>query len=232
MPLYGGINKAAIEASAKQCMSDFDALFNSIDYVYEMAVIGGEPFLHTELELILEHFSKQEKLGSFTVVTNGTIVPDDKLIPALKHPKCRVFISDYGKHSKNLSNLASWLNKNEIGYSVKRDYCWYDQGIGEARNRNDRELKRIFVTCRASKCQIFLHGKLHQCAISAFAMDLGLIPDNPNDYVDVTIKNAETTRGKIKDSRLKTPSITACDHCDHAFVIPAKRIIPGEQVNV
>ena len=230
VPYYDGCRKKPYSIPAMEIIASFDALFDALDCVFEMSIVGGEPLLHKELGILLEHFAKQDKLKSFTVITNGTIIPDDSLVHAFKHPKCLVFVSDYGIHSKNIKNLIEWLRKHEINYSVKKDYSWNDIGDLKKKNRSYKELRKLFVSCRAMKCLSFIGSKLHHCSISSYGMDLGLVPDCPTDYVDVALGTTAELRQRITKLRLRTYTVTACDYCDQSFAVNAKSVTPGEQV--
>jgi len=230
MPYYRD-NHNPYDIPAEHCMASFSSLAAAIDCIYEVNIIGGEPFLHEELDLILKFCIDEPKIKKISITTNGTICPKDDLAITLKHPKILVFISDYGVYSKNIEKLIIWLKEHRINYISQKPSFWFDAGDVSPRHRNFKYLKKMFFLCRMPQCVIFLNGKIHHCALSAHGMDLGIIPDNPKDYVDVTAFNKGELRKKIEDFRLKTASIVACDYCDLSKIIPVVKIPVGEQKN-
>jgi hypothetical protein len=226
MQYYGkGTGVPAREISAEMCISSLKALFSAIDKVYELNIIGGEPFLHKELGAILETAVKLPKLKLISVTTNGTLLPPQDLLEKLRHPRIMVDISDYGSLSTKKAELAEILASNEIRYSINdKTNHWHDYGDMSPRNRDYRQLREVFYQCRGSHCIALYDGRLHQCPHSAHGMDLGIIPDAPQDYVDVLGGSAAEVRQKIMDFRLNTKTISACDYCDNSRALPFRLV--------
>jgi len=66
-------------------INDFDAFIKHIDFVYTIHVLGGEPFLHRSLDLIIRHIAQyKNKYGLLQVITNGTIIPSEKVLHEIK----------------------------------------------------------------------------------------------------------------------------------------------------
>ena len=76
---------------------NFDIFFNSVDYVYEYTLLGGEPFLHIELEQILSYLMENygDRIGKVNLISNGTVVPHENVLDLMKKYDMTVHISDY-----------------------------------------------------------------------------------------------------------------------------------------
>ncbi|MDR2098113.1 MAG: 4Fe-4S cluster-binding domain-containing protein, partial [Spirochaetaceae bacterium] len=83
--------------------ADFDTmrlsltkLFNVMEYIFEVRVLGGEPFVNPELYKYLDFIeSYSPKYTFLTVLTNGTVIPDQKTLDRLANPKVILKISEY-----------------------------------------------------------------------------------------------------------------------------------------
>jgi MoaA/NifB/PqqE/SkfB family radical SAM enzyme len=225
MSYYGLTGRPpARDISAARCISSLEALLAAIDKVYELSIIGGEPFTHKELGTILEAALKQPKLKVISFTTNGTLIPSKDLLEKLRHPRIIVYISDYVNLSTKKAELTEIFEKCGIRYQVFAKEKWRDFGDMSPRHRDYDQLCEVFYQCCASHCVALYDGKLHQCAHSAHGMDLGLIPDAPQDYVDVFGGSTAEVRQKIMDFRLNTKTISACDYCDYSRALPLRVI--------
>ena len=60
-------------------------------------LVGGEPFLNTELGIIIKEVCKRygDRIGCFQIITNGSVLPSHELLLLLKENNVLVRISDY-----------------------------------------------------------------------------------------------------------------------------------------
>ena len=59
-------------------------------------VLGGEPFLNKDLDKIINKLLKSNKIQRIEVVTNGTIIPNNKeLLNILSNSRVNISISKY-----------------------------------------------------------------------------------------------------------------------------------------
>lgn len=133
-----------------------DKLFAAIDSIQSMRIIGGEPLLFKDIDKIIEYLGRQDKLLSFNVVTNGTLLLKENAINALK--ACNnaiVYISDYSA-SPNLKiplkqeMLIKQLKENNISYCIlwtDKNSSWWSPGKIYKRNRTKEDIIRNFKSC-------------------------------------------------------------------------------------
>jgi organic radical activating enzyme len=206
-----------------------DALFYVVDHVDILHLSGGgEPFLHKDLaEMIEIAFNYNDRFDRFMVFTNSTIPVSERLLEALIRHKDKLIVhaSDYNISPKRTAEVYKMLNDNDISCRIIKYYGeiqnfggWVDFGSFEAHKRTPTELERVFQNCAVTRD---MHGnwrtrdgKVHWCSRSQRGMELGLIPDNQVDYVDLFDHNVSREEKKEKFLNImQARYISACDHC-------------------
>ena len=110
---------------------NFDTFFGSVDFVYEYTLLGGEPFLHAELEQIFSYLMEKygDRIGKVNLISNGTVVPCDTVLELMKKYEMSVHISDYTqtvKYEKKLVEVIEAFSKKGIEYYVIPNNTWKD----------------------------------------------------------------------------------------------------------
>jgi MoaA/NifB/PqqE/SkfB family radical SAM enzyme len=186
-----------------------DSLCSKMDEIYEVRVIGGEPFMNKEIHLIVEKLASKENISKVSIFTNATIVPREHQWSALQHPKVRFFITEY-LQSRNLNPLIASLEERKIPYVCEQANGWTDSAALDKHNRTDEENEKIFQACCAKNLATLHDGLLFRCPFSANASKLKAVPDYPEDYLVVRSSTREQIRSFLRDP----PFINACDHCN------------------
>ena len=197
-------------ADLEQTLRSIDDLCARMDEIYEVRVIGGEPFVNKEVHLIVEKLTAQPKINKVSVFTNATIVPREHQWSALRHPKVRLFITDYDELSRNIRPLVAALEARGIAYVSEKANGWTDCASLEKHNRTPQHNAKLFDDCCAKNLATLADGRLYRCPFSANAAKLSAVPDYPQDYLAV----AATERDEIRKFLREKPYIEACDHCN------------------
>lgn len=203
---------------------DWDRLLESIgrfcdlvDDVLEFRVIGGEAFMNKRWPKVVSHLVSQPKARRVVLYTNGTILPPEDRLQALRHSKVLVIISNYGKISRNLPRLKKALEDMGIKHYVLNIDSWLDCARIEPHHRTVRENKHLFADCCAKNMLTLSDGRLHRCPFSANAFRLGAVPDFKTDYVDLFKANLnearETLRKEIWNYLNHKEYLHTCDFC-------------------
>lgn len=193
-----------------QMLATIDRMSELMDEIYEVRVIGGEPFMNKEIHLVVEKLSSKANIQKISIFTNATIVPRDYQWAALQHEKVRFFITDYDQLSRNIKPLTEALNERKIPYVSEKANGWTDCAALDKHNRTWDENAELFDKCCAKNLATLADGKLYRCPFSANADKLHAVPDYGCDYLVV----AETSREKIRSFLRDKPFIEACDHCN------------------
>jgi len=197
-------------ADLNEMVQTIDSLCEKADEVYEVRVIGGEPFMNKDVHLIVEKLTSKENISKVSIFTNATIVPRDPQWEALSHPKVRFFITDYDELSRNLQKLLPALEERKIPYVSEKANGWTDSAALDRHGRTQEENASIFASCCAKNLATLHDGFLYRCPFSANADKLKAIPDYFEDRIVVRTATRDEIRSFLRD---KT-SIQACDHCN------------------
>lgn len=211
MPFYN--NETHYNETFESFKSNLDNLLKNVNKIYRFQLIGGEPLLNKDLPRMLEYAAKKKQLKVVQIVTNSTILPNDKLINAMKkfRHKCTVAISDYTsnlelKNLKLQEVLSKFTRAGICTYVV--DYDWFARGEIKKEDRNIEELKNTMKACWQHKCTAYCDGELHLCSRS-IAIKRNLNPDL-QDYVKV--QNNKNYSQEIINLFAKEYA-EACDYC-------------------
>lgn len=217
-----------IETTFEQFKTVMDNLTSVINKIGVLQLIGGEPLLCSNLAEILEYCGKNSAIHSIKIITNGTLIPKDKLIDVIKeyNNKIYFYISNYSANPELQSvvkyeKLFELLKKHNIKYQTMKDLRWNVDLPLEYKNYSEEKLKYIFKNCVMSSCLSILNNKLHICAKSASAHELGLV--TVTDYVDLLdVEN-------LKNNLINFYSKDLFDIC-HYCSLSNESIMPAEQL--
>ena len=212
-------------ADLNEMLATIDSISEKMDEIYEVRVIGGEPFMNKEVHLVVEALTAQEKIKKVSIFTNATIVPRETQWEALRHEKVKFFITDYDELSRNIRPLVAELEKRKIAYVSEKANGWTDCAALNKHNRTWDEQTSIFTACCAKNLATLADGRLYRCPFSANAAKLQAVPDYKEDYLVI----AETNREEIRTFLREKTWINACDHCNGRSY-DAEVITPAIQV--
>ncbi len=209
-----------------------DTIMACIDGVYEFRVLGGEPFVNKQVHKVIDKLTGYHNVDKVIVYTNATIVPKGENLSCLKNSKVILDITNYGAHSVNYDKLIETLRANDIAYLTKIP-TWTDSGTILHRDRSESELADMFMNCCVNDVLTLLNGRLYRCPFSANGTNLGAIPLNGEDVIDLTDRTKSQSSLRREIERLYTGKqyLTACSYCNgRDFRTP--KIVPAIQVKV
>ncbi len=195
-------------------------------------IIGGEPFLYRKLPDLIALLQRSGKVGRIRVITNGTVLPPESLLEALKDPGIHVFISNYIGIGAKTNEVYALLKDAGVGVYVST-VAWLDYHHNFAGyHRSAEEMEKVYRNCRGA-CHELVDGEIHLCPTSAHGMRLGLIPRDENSFVSIRHDGSKKAKKEIlrKLDFLLTHQIpNACNYCcaDSGEIIPvAEQLPPG-----
>ena len=193
-----------------EVLGSIDDLCSRMDEIYEMRVIGGEPFVNKEIHLIVDKLTSQEKIKKVSIFTNATVVPKDTQWAALSHPKVRFFITDYKEKSRNIKPLIEALEERKISYVSEEANDWTECASLEQQFRTPEGNAKLFDACCAKNLATVMDGRLYRCPFSAHATKLRALPNYTDDYLVLSQTNSKEIGAFLRGR----PFINACDHCN------------------
>lgn len=174
---------------------DADCLFSKIDYIYKYKILGGDGLVYPQLIEYIEYVGSRyrEKIGSFRIGTNGTIIPSEDVLEICRKYNVSLDVSDYrctiGDRSK-IEHIIEICGKYDVKVDVKRTgEQWLDMGFPKKLpgDKDEVHIKRHYFMC-AMFCRDFDDGKLYHCCSNFAAVKAGIFPLSRNDYFDFRLE--------------------------------------------
>jgi hypothetical protein len=221
-----------------------DEYFKAVDYVGKFTLTGGEPLLNKSLPGLVKYLEKlRPQIGFIEIITNGTIVPSEKLVSACKDYGNMVFlIDDYGaKLSRNVEKAMAVLAENGIE-AKRRIYCgesahlggWVDFGDLTPKHEFGDGAEKLYGECAYSRpdnlCFGIYGGKVSLCSVSRRCAEKGIIPPGSDEILDLLDYSIPVDVKKgwfLKAERRKL--LIACRYCN-GMTKNSPRYPAGEQL--
>lgn len=195
--------------SKERIINDVDKISKNIDYCVCMNITGGEPLLHENIDEIISAITAKDNILFVEMITNGTVIPPQRVLESLKSEKLVVRISKYAKYSK-ITQLTQLLKKEGINFIIKEDFQWNSPGGIIRRNKELERIKYEYLQCWAGKyCKSIWDGNLYACARAAYLHELNIAKDS-SDFIMISDENL---REKLMNFYL-SDYVDACDFCD------------------
>ena len=191
-----------------------DKILDSADSIRHLVILGGEPLINSELPQMLEYAAKQEKIFFIQLITNGTMIPQEKLLNILKQHNNRIYLymSNYSENPElktilKQDEIKALLKENNIRLQKPENWPWTKElGLRkEEYSKNDTLTK--FMYCNRTKCNTILNGRLDICSKAAAGREFNLFEDDSIDILNSNNLRADLVKFYQKDF------FNACSHC-------------------
>ena len=178
------------ENSIEQIGKDLAIYFQSVDYLLDLDVVGGEPFLYRDIKAFIRLVGEKYRgrIGYVGFITNGTLVPDDETLELLARYRMDVSISDYSEDIEYRHKIPELIEKLEaygIDYMHNKNIDWFDFGFPKDKYHYEGEAAVAHMQCCNSIEHILDEGKLFYCGMEWSAQKGGLYPIEEKAYVDL-----------------------------------------------
>lgn len=166
------------DISISDVINTADVFFSHIDFIHEFVLIGGEPLLYKELEKAVEYIGEKYryKMGTFSITSNGTIIPNDKLLGLSNKYDVLYRISNYTNAIPKLSvqhnKLIEKFEEYNVNYIIgKAEEEWWDYGFEEyVDTRDEIAIIEKFDQCN-TPCREVRNSKLYFCVMARTVSD-------------------------------------------------------------
>lgn len=197
-------------------VNPFDNFLETIDELYELRILGGEPFIYPYLSELIEYYNGNDKIKKIIIFTNSTLVPSDKTMEKLKKKKVFIHMSDYGECSNKIKELKEKCLEYGVEYYIHQYVDWKDMGTIQKRNYDDQVVKKVYKTCSNAKCPSFYRGKLYICPRAAHGESIGAFNNLIEEYVDFLGGKIDTVKKRKEITKLlyERESFNACNYCN------------------
>lgn len=214
--------------AVEDVLRDMEMFLECIDECITIEIAGGEPLLYPHLDILLDYLIQQKKVLGIGLTTNGTVIPDEKVLNYLANDKVWVGISDYGMLDR-LAKTVYAFEKNNIHFEIYSDMRWIDPGNLEKRNKTQEVLGYEYNDCwDAYNCKVIVGGRLFVCPRYA-RLYMQQVHNFEKDSVCLKeITDIERRREAIYALYMMDYA-ESCDYCDFGAA-ERKMIKPGEQI--
>ena len=197
------------DISYSEILRDFDALLERVNHIYEIRLIGGEPFMNKEIYTIINYFLANEKISKIVVYTNATIPLNADEMKGFDNSKLVFFVTDYGNLSKNTDKVKDVLDEVNVAHRAVPPENWTDSAKIGKHSRSEVDNQDIFDKCCGKNLYTLMYGKIYRCPFTGNAERLKAIPDEKDNSVLVMADSSE-----ISSFLYGSKYTPACDHCN------------------
>ena len=162
---------------------DVDILMDNVDFVNYVHILGGEPFLYPYLDELIYWIRNSDilnhKIGYFNIITNGTIVPNQRVIKSLQGSNIGVYISDYGEFSTKIDEIEDVCKNYHIRCLRLGKTVWFNGAqLLQIPTKNEDFINKRFLECinKGNGCKFIRNGRFYYCPFLCNGEVLGLIP--------------------------------------------------------
>ena len=157
-----------------------------VDELYEVRLIGGEPFVNKNIYEIVEAICANDKVKRCVLYTNGGVPIKQEKAGVLRHHKVVFSITDYGDLSKSIDKVERFLIENEIIYERHIPEYWTESGTIYDFDRTVPEMEELFEKCCGKNLYTISNDRLYRCPFAANADGLFAIPFDQANSVELS----------------------------------------------
>lgn len=226
---YAVDNSTVKDLNLEQVYKSADSFFFKVDYIKEFVLIGGEPLLYKNLVASITYIGERyrRRIGIYSITTNGTIIPDEKLLEACKKYNVLFRISNYGRQlprlKENYAKLITILKKENVSFILSEEEAeWVDYGFGNFdRNLETEKLIEAFDACK-TPCREVRENRFYFCVMARSVSDnLGYYVGQ-DDYLDLDDLNGEDRKKRLLEFTLGYSEKGYLDMCNYCRGAEAK----------
>ncbi len=214
--------------SVEQIEKDIDAIFSAVDSIGSITIQGGEPFLHPDLDCIVQKMLSKKNFGIVSVATNGIFKIDEAKLECFKDKRLNVAFSGYydalpkEKLDIYYANV-DMMEKNGVPHTVgvKMPEWVIPSTLYDRHQTKAAKAEKKRNCLIPMRCMQVMNGRLYPCLFSVSLHGAG-VADYPDDYIDLHGGNLSL---KIK-AFMEREYYDSCGHC---FGKNKKTGLAGEQ---
>ena len=207
--------KEHIDMSLDEFKQSLDKVCDAAAKIRRFVILGGEPLLHKDLSVMIDHAAQKENIDVVEIITNGTMIPGEAVLTAIeKHnKKAYLYISNYAVNKDLLPRLKheeikSLLKLHNIKLQMVDVMGWLKEFSFSKEASDFETTKARYKKCHCSHCTQLFNSKIYVCSKASSAIELGLV--DVDDYID--IKNSKD----LKQDFIKfydKDYLKACEYC-------------------
>jgi hypothetical protein len=201
-----------------QIQQDMRIFMQAIDAFGFAVLLGGETFLHKEIDKIISYLLSYNKFGVLVINTNGVAKIKATAINKMKDPRVNLSFSNY-LHVLNEKQKNTYFENIEIaeqsGVNIGRLNpmpLWNLSPTLEHKNYTREQMRKKKFSCNNCNFLYVFDGKVFPCTIAYSLFDLG-VADYRTDYAVLdpykTITEIQKNIRKLRNRSY----YQSCGHC-------------------
>lgn len=200
-----------LNVSTDKLISDLETFLTKVDLLFEIRLIGGEPFVHPSIYELLEKYTNNKNIQYVTIFTNSTIrLKESSLVESnVALEKLSFSITNYGgNNARNIAYNKDILDRLGIKYRIHEPEWWTDSGRVLEEAHTSEFAQKLFENCCGKNLLTVYDGKLFRCPFASNAHTLKAIPLDDANFVLL-----ESSTQAIADYINGQKFIPACQYC-------------------
>lgn len=222
-----------IESLIEDCKKIFELC--EVDF---FSILGGEPFINPDLYKLIDFVAQSKNITDGKLITNGTIMPDEKTIRSLKklNNKLDVRIDVYPGRETRGNQFYNILLKEGIRCTLLRhnvfaEMRWKKLGGPEQKIIPCDTAAEIHKECALNACHTLANGELTVCPRGITSETVFGIKKNPWEHILIKdLKNPVLAKARIATAVSKMMYKDYCCYCMGIAAMNPYSIQPGIQI--
>lgn len=208
--------KAPVNFEVDELLEDLHLFLRYVSEINELRIIGGEPFMHPALARIINAVTAEKKIKKVSILSNGTIMPNEEQWKALENNKVILVYTDYGiKVSSRMEDILNVIEAKNINCNYKKSGNWQKCSRIAYYGRNEVQLRNVFEECCAKSLYTLLKGRVYCCPFLANAENLGVVSVGEDEVFDIRKYLDDIPKGQevIRELFYEKDFFYGCNFC-------------------
>ncbi len=215
--------KARGNVATEKICRDIDLWLELIDSVGTISVMGGETFMHPDINIIANKFAEHDNFGFVSFPTNGLYPIKPEQLEGITDPRIIIAFGAY-QHVANEKQLEIYEKNVElvksynIAYTESRHLPTWVVPSGIYKESDSIE----YMTRKKQNCPMpprnlqIRDGKVHVCdrGVTLYAMG---VADYPEDYFVLTQSGTLEEKRQLFREFVDKPFYYTCGHCGKCY---------------
>lgn len=212
-----------VNIPTEQICRDIDDWLNMIDSVGTISVMGGETFIHPDINIIAKKFAEHDNFGFVSFPTNGLYPIKPEQLEGIEDKRIVIAFGAYQHiasqkqleiYEKNVELVKSF----DIAYTESRHLPTWVVPSGLYVENDSVE----FMTAKKRSCLMpprnlqIRAGKIHVCDRGVALYAAG-VADYPEDYFLLNEKMEISRKRQLFREFVDKPYYRSCSHCGDSF---------------
>lgn len=207
----------------KKMIYALEFLRNNVECIGELRIIGGEPFVNSEVYEICSKALENDKIKNVVIFTNATVLPSAKKMTGWDNKKIKFYLSDYHIKCQKINEFIDLIDPLGFDYYVANFKNWIAHSAIQYVDLSEEERNRLYEKCPGKTCPVVIEDRFYMCEYVANACILNAVPSSDDNYYDMRKKSTGNNEFKKYLKRDKAPN--ACRYCSRLITCSNPKLV-------